>query len=333
MTFILIAALLVPSGPVLQGTASATDTSFAVEQGTRLRVKNQGGEIVVRGWDRNQVRVQADHSGRTEVRIERSGSVVEVRAQGRMGMQGVVDYQITVPTWMALDLGGLYAEISVEGTRAPIKAETIEGNITVKGGAESVDLSTINGRIEVTGTRGRVDLHSVAETVLVSEVQGDLVVESVSGDVSLRNVDSRSVAVQTVSGDLVFTGRLADGGSYSLLTHSGDITLGVAEGTNATLDLSSAGGDFELGFPLEAERSTRRRQTFRLGSGSARVDLETFSGAIRLLRPADVRERREPDRDRDRIRVRIPRPPRPGAAPEPPGPSSPDLTLRLERYR
>jgi hypothetical protein len=33
------------------------------------------------------------------------------------------------------------------------------------------------------------------------------------------------------------------------------------------------------------------RQTFRLGTGSAAVELETFSGEIRLLRPAALAAR------------------------------------------
>jgi len=45
-------------------------------------------------------------------------------------------------------------------------------------------------------------------------------------------------------------------------------------------------------FPLpQSERPSRRRQTFRLGSGSATVELETFSGSISLMRPAELTTR------------------------------------------
>jgi DUF4097 and DUF4098 domain-containing protein YvlB len=283
----------------------ATDTTIGVEAGTRLRIQNQGGDIAVRTWDRNQLRIQADHSRRTEVEISRRGSVVDLDARGRMGMQGLVDYEITAPAWMALELGGMNAEVRIEGTRAAIKVETLQGDIVVRGGAETVRLTTVNGSIDLSGATGRIELHATSGDIDVRDVQGDLTAESVSGDVSLRDVDARSVEAQSVSGDLVLVGTIADRGSYSLLTHSGDVTLGIAETANALLHLSSASGDFDLGFPLQAERTTRRRQTYRLGDGSATIDLETFSGDISVVRPGDVPAERG-DRRPPGVRVRIP---------------------------
>lgn len=281
-----------------------TDTTFRVRQGDRLRVNNQGGDIRVRAWDRNEVRVQAQHSRRTEVEIDAGGSVIEIRARGRLGMQGLVDYDLAVPAWMGLELGGLNAEVSVEGTKGPIKVETVQGDITVRGGAESVSLSTINGRIDVSGARGRIDLRTASDDIVGRDLQGDIRAEAIAGDVSLRDIDASQVDVQSVSGDLVYTGRIAERGSYSLLTHSGDVTIGIPERAGATLSLSTASGDFRFGFQVEAERTARHRQTVRIGSGSASIEIETFSGDIRVVRPEEVpplrsSSRRRPDSERD----------------------------------
>src|SRR2546422_882494 len=176
-----------------------------------------------------------------------------------------------------------------QGTRGAVKAQTLEGNITVRGPAESVALTTVNGKIVVDGARGRMDLHSVSDDIEVSNAQGDVVAETVSGGIELRGVDGKSIDAQSVSGDLLFVGRILDGGNYSFLSHSGEITLGIPEGTNATISLASAMGDFSSSFPLNAEPSPRkRRQTFRLGSGTATVESETFNGEINLVRPGGV---------------------------------------------
>jgi DUF4097 and DUF4098 domain-containing protein YvlB len=286
-----------------QGTFD-TDTTVAVQPGTRLRLQNQGGDIVVKAWDRNQLRVQATHSRRNELSIVVHGAVAEIESRGRHGISSLVDYDITVPTWMALDLGGMYAEVSIEGTRAPIKVQTLEGNITVRGGAETVALNTVNGKIVVSQARGRLDLHSVSEGIRVTDAQGDVTAETVSGDIDLRNVDAKTVDVQTVSGDLIYSGRISDGGTYSLLTHSGEITIGIAEGSNATIAVATASGDVSSSMGLTAERQGRRRQTFRIGNGSANFDLETFSGDVQILRPAEVRARHG-DREDQPIQPRI----------------------------
>jgi DUF4097 and DUF4098 domain-containing protein YvlB len=225
--------------------------------------------------------------------------MIELNARGRRGLASMVDYQLTVPTWMPLDLGGMYAEISIEGTKAAVKAQTLEGNITLRGGAESVSLSTVNGQIDVAGARGRVTLNAVSEDVLAADIQGDLTVESVSGDIDLRGIDAKSVDAQTVSGEIVFTGRIADGGTYSFLTHSGDVRLGIAQGVNATISVASGSGDISSSFDLRSERESRRRHTYRLGNGGANIDIETFSGDVELIRPDEVSPRRRGDRDQN----------------------------------
>ncbi|NOT08053.1 MAG: DUF4097 family beta strand repeat protein [Gemmatimonadales bacterium] len=283
-----------------QAQSFQTDTTVSVSQGTRLKIENQGGDITVRTWDRSQVRIQAAHSRRTHVRIRQSGVVLSLESEADRGPANMVDYEVTVPTWMALNLGGLYATVSVDGSRAAIAVETIEGDITVKGGAESVKLSSVQGRISLSGARGRIELNSVGEDIEVSDVQGDLVAESVSGDIIMRRLDVKNLEVEAVSGEMIYEGRVADGGRYSILTHSGEIYFSVPEGANATIATAIGSGDVRASFTLpQSERASRRRQSFRLGSGSAVVELETFSGDIRLMRPAELAARLD---QRQRIR-------------------------------
>lgn len=293
-------------------TGRGTDTTVAVPAGARLRLQNQGGDITIRAWDRNQIRVQADHSSRSEIEVDVRGQVVEVSTRGRRGMTSLVDYTITVPASMAIDVGGMYSEISIEGVKASVKAQTLEGDITLKGGVESVNLSTVNGKIDVSGARGRVELHAVSEGVVAADIQGDLVIESVSGDIDLRRIDAKSVDAQTISGEIIFEGRLVDAGSYTFSSHSGDVTLAVPEASNATLTLSSASGEMNSSFALKAERETRRRHSYRLGTGSAMVDVETFSGDLELVRPGELKARHNEKEEHKPLKSRRSRPERDG---------------------
>jgi DUF4097 and DUF4098 domain-containing protein YvlB len=269
-----------------------TDTTITVTQGTRLSVENQGGDITVKAWDRNQVRVQASHSRRTHIDIQLAGAVLTLEAEADRGPANMVDYVITVPAWMALSLEGMYATVDVKGSRGSISVETLDGDITVDGGAESVKLASVQGRIELSNARGRIELNSVSESIEASGLSGDILAETVSGDIVIARSDARSIEMQTVSGELIYDGKVIDGGHYSLLTHSGNIAVSVPEGTNATVATAVGSGDVRATFPLPAsERPSRRRQTFRLGSGSATVELETFSGSIHLMRPTELTAR------------------------------------------
>lgn len=269
-----------------------TDTTFTVAQGTRLQVETQGGDITVRAWDRNQVRVQAAHSRRTHVSIQISGALVILEAEADRGPANMVDYTVTVPAWMALNLEGMYTTIDVTGVRGAVTAESLEGDITVKGAAEGLKLETVNGRIIVEGARGVTTLTTVSEGIEASDIQGDLTASSVSGNIVLRQINSRAVEAETVSGTIIMDGRMVDGGSYSLLTHSGSVLVTIPDGSNVNIAAATGSGSVRATFPLPAaDRPSRRRQSYRLGSGSATLDIEAFSGSILLLRPADMAER------------------------------------------
>ncbi len=117
-----------------------TDTTVPVRAGARL---NFGGEIAVKTWNRNAVRVMAEHSSRDRIRVDASDQVVRVKTEaGRRG-PSQIDYAVTVPAWMALNLSGVYTDIKVDGAQNEITAETVQGEITVLGGAGNVSLKSV----------------------------------------------------------------------------------------------------------------------------------------------------------------------------------------------
>ncbi len=305
MSLVLAVAALAALPVQASAQAPQTDTTFAVAQGARLRLNNGGGDIVIRAWERNQVRIQANHSRRTRVAVEASGAVIEVESRATHGPGNMVDYQITVPAWMPLDLEGMYAYIDVEGVRGAINAETLEGDITIKGPTAQLKASTTSGKISVEGARGRVELNSTSESIRVADVQGDLFIEGLSGDIILRGVRAASAEVETLSGNLVYEGVIQDGGRYTFLTHSGNISISIQEGANATIATAVGSGEVGATFTLPAsERPGRRRQTFRLGSGSASIEAETFSGNVRLYRPAELQSWLQQAEERRKARQR-----------------------------
>lgn len=267
-----------------------TDTTFAVQPGARLQLNTQGGEVVVRTWNRDQVRVQAEHSSRTRVAIEKSGSVVSVRSRGQYGPGGIVDYELTVPASLALDLAGLHSDVTVEGSRGEVTVRTVEGDVRVQGGRGRVSLQSVNGVVSLEGAEGRIEVKSVSDDVRIRNVSGDLVAETVSGDVEMRGVQSSNVAAGTVSGDVLYAGTIRDSGRYSFTTHSGDVVLDVPDSVNATVSVATLSGELRSRLKAVIPPGRQgRRINFTLGSGSARVELESFSGDI-LIGPNTSRK-------------------------------------------
>ena len=282
-----------------------TDTVITVRPGVRVELENFGGETVVRTWDRNAVRIVADHSSRDRIEIHGSETAVHIEGQSRFGPPRSVDYQLTVPVKSELNISGVYNDVNIDGVKGGITVETVQGDVDVKGGEGFVSLRSVEGHVSLSGARGRVQLNSVNEEVTASDVVGDLSVETVNGDVILEKVESANVDANTVNGEIWYDGTIKDGGHYTLTTHNGDITVTVAEGSNVTVSVATFSGDFESAFPVRLTETRRKRFNFALGSGSARLDLESFQGTIRLERPGvtrSVRDRDDDDHERERER-------------------------------
>lgn len=261
------------------------DTTVPVAAGTRLHVEHHGGEVLVRAWNRDAVRVRAsDLDDRRRVEARGSGSVLRVRVEGGRGRANA-DLEISVPAWMDVRIEGNQLDVGVAGTAGEVSIETVGGDIVVEGGAGLVTVRTIEGEIAIRGARGRIEAASVNDDIALFDIGGDLQVETTNGDIELMGIRSTSTVAVSVNGDVSYEGTIRDDGRYRLTTHNGDLTVAVPRGTNAAVTVTSVHGEFESEFPVRLTGATADRQfNFTLGSGSARLELESFNGDIRLRR-------------------------------------------------
>jgi hypothetical protein len=74
--------------------------------------------------------------------------------------------------------------------------------------------------------------------------------------------------------------------------------LGVPDGTSATFNVATLDGEVVNLFPVQGlAHPTRRRTTFRVGNGSAKVDIESFNGNVRVGRPGQLTIEHDDDDD------------------------------------
>lgn len=280
ITALIMAALAVGSPAV-----EAADTVIRVERGTRLQVENHRGEVLVEAWNRDAVEVTGE-SSRQQLDLGRAGSVLHVRSRGRNGGPGDADLRVRIPAWMDVRVEGNQLDVGVRGTAAAVSVQTVGGDVMVDGGAGLVSVHSIQGEVTLRNARGRIEARSVNEEVTVTDVEGDLSVETTNGDITLRGIRSDNARATTVNGDVIYQGTIGDDGRYAFATHNGDLILSIPANTNATVSVSTFHGEFESDFPVRLTRTGRDRQfDFTLGSGRARIELESFNGEIQLRRP------------------------------------------------
>jgi len=284
LTSLVLTAILAQAAP--RPGPPQTDETVPVQKGGRLLVNNLAGDVLVRTWDKESVHVVARHQARTTVSVRPTAAGVSISASGTRGPQGSVDYEITAPAWMPIRVEGTYNFVTIEGAQAEVFANTMRGDVTIRGGSGTVTAKSVEGEVRVEGARGKVNVSSVNEKVTISDTSGDITADSINGGIRMSAIEAKSVDASTVNGDIVYDGRIADGGHYSFGTHNGSLSLGIPDSVNATFTIRTYQGSFSTDLPLSgvsrADLERGKKVTTALGNGSADVSLESFGGSIRL---------------------------------------------------
>lgn len=300
LTAILAAALAIQAPP-REPRAPQTDQTVDVSKGMRLVVDNFAGEVIVRTWNRDAVRVQARHRDRAKVNIRPASSQLTVSSES--GAMGSVDYEISVPAWMPMRVSGTYNFITVEGAQGEVVAETTRGDIVIKGG-NGVTAKSIQGEVVVEGARGRVTASSVNEGIRISDVVGDVTAETNNGDIRMANVQSANVEIATINGSIVYDGPPAAQGRYRFTTHNGNIIVYVPESSNVSFIVRTYNGTFQSAIPVNGpprgDVRQGRRTTYTLGNGSAEMEMESFGGSIRVRKPGTAPTTAPKDKIKDK---------------------------------
>jgi len=245
------------------------------------------GEVVIRTWERNEIRIIADHSQSARVDVSVSPSAVRVRLRYGAGGLSDVDLELTLPRSMSLEINGTFLDSDIRGVEGDVSVQTVQGDIYVSGGRGRISLHSVQGDVESRGASGRIDLNSSNGDIVIVDADGEITVQTLNGEIEMDGIRSSSVDATTVNGEVDYRGTIENNGVYSFTTHNGDITLIIAPDVSATFTVSTFSGEFDTGFPITLTETSSggKRLEFTLGGGSARIALSSFGGTIQLVRP------------------------------------------------
>lgn len=263
---------------------SRIDTTFAFDRRGTVSLALYQGEIIVTGWNRDEVRVRA-RSERNDVRMDATTSRLSLELV--RPRSGDSRYEVTVPVGVKVVARAYQGDISVTGTRGGVELNTQSGDITVEDVTDVIGLTSLSGDITARALAGRVDARTTNGSVTLVDVKGDVESTSISGDLTLRNVVARWVRAKSTSGDVTFDGGVDSTGRYELGSHSGSVALVIPAGTGAQVTVATYTGSIDSDFPItlkpgEHGIGATKRFTFDIGKGDARISAESFSGDITI---------------------------------------------------
>lgn len=269
-----------------QPVAAPDSLRLEVRRGQRLEIQSRHGDITIRAGADGVILVRAGWRGRTE----RTGSVIRLDASdGGTAWQDDDDgapIVLEVPAWLPVRVNTLNGNVRAESLTSGLTVETVHGTIRTAGVRGDLSLQAVDGDVRVERADGRLDLQSVNGSIAVRDATGSIHAETVNDDITLERVRSSDVSASSVNGDLSWEGALQAGGRYRFITHNGDCTLAVPAGSRATIAVATFNGEFASDYPVTTDGRRGRRFTADLGGGGgAQVELESFQGTMRILKP------------------------------------------------
>jgi hypothetical protein len=199
--------------------------------------RGEGHEVVVdvRGRGRNPFRsaeVLAVVRCPEGTSVESKTGSADVEGRGRFGA-------IEVQTGSGdVEFDDVVAAARVDAASGDIRLGIVDGNARVRSASGDVQARSIGGEGNVNTASGDVQ---------VGEVGGELSVHSASGDVEVREARS-SVSVHTASGDQQVA--RVSAGRIELKSASGDLKVGIAEGSLLHVDARSRSGEVRSELPV-----------------------------------------------------------------------------------
>jgi len=260
--FLLSVGLGLLVDPVSAQTTRTVTRSFPLDRDGQVELDTFTGSVDVTAWDQDRVEVKARIEGEDSELVDDTALRFDA-SDRRLSIE--VDYDEVEDSQKFLGLfniGGVdrpAVHVVLKMPRpAALSVDDFSSNVKVEGLQGDVVLETFSSTIALRGVEGNLDLETFSGRVEGDSLRGSVQLETFSGDVQLR--------MDALTGDSHFE------------TFSGNVALSLpADAGFEVVAEDDVFGDLESEFALRAEDGRRIA-----ADGGPRIELETFSGRLRL---------------------------------------------------
>ncbi|MFT6528527.1 MAG: DUF4097 and DUF4098 domain-containing protein YvlB [Psychrosphaera sp.] len=279
----------------------------------KVTVDVMSGNVVIKAWDKNQVKITGELSDDADgytIQVDEDGEVyfkvnMPQNRWGNWNDDGGSQLEIMMPDNNSLRFEGVNVDVNAQGIKGGTKLNTVNGDIKAANLNNRIALGTVNGSINAKGLTGKINLNTVNGEIDDQGSQGELEIETVNGEIE-TDTSATEIGISSVNGEIKIKAKLVD--ELEVSTVNGYINATLSLNKNARFNASSVGGglgiyfdgDVSANFNVETHaggditnRLTKDKSReakygpgeslrFRMGTGSAEVQIDTVSGDVTL---------------------------------------------------
>ena len=282
------------------------EKSLVVDAKVSLAMCVLTGDVKINGWDRNEVRVFVKEGSNINFSVREknreSGKPVWIAVTGEYPEIGKYkeklksecvwgsEIEIDVPRNAAVTVKGEEMTIGIDSVRKAV-VKNAGGNITLHNIAEGVNALTYQGDVTVNDCGGTVNLENSSGNILAFNVKpGDVgdtfKVKTSSGKLFLQEVEHRQMEASSISGSILYIGKLLSGGQYRFSTSNGLLGITIPADSSFMVTASYGYGNFNSEIPLKVATQNNvggsKVVTATAGTGDAMVNITTSNGSIKI---------------------------------------------------
>ena len=247
---------------------------FETGDRTRIEFRIQAGRIDCNEGPSGQVTVDVAGRGADAVRVDQDGDTIVVSEERSGWMRGgSVRIQASLPSGSDIEMTGASTDLHVHVDVADLWVKSASGDVAFAD-ANSLEVKTASGDIRGGQVLGDARIGSASGEVYLEAVGGSLSASLASGDLSAESVDG-DLRIHSASGD-VDVSRF-HGSSVALKSVSGDLVIGFPRGIRLDADVNTLSGEVRLPEKRsESDGGDRRKVRFEAKTVSGDIRIETF---------------------------------------------------------
>lgn len=273
--------------PLAVWAGGSIDQSWSVDSDVRISVENVAGEIEIKGWGRDEVKLTGKLGESVdELEIDESGASLQITVVNRD--QRNIDATVLllrVPEGANVEAFAVSADIEISGLEnEKVTASSVSGDVKVQVKSQWVSLESVSGDVGFSGQTSRISAESVSGDIDLSGISGHVEATTVSGDVELEVGMMDSGKFETVSGDIEISVELSASGRLSAESMSGDVLVSLPASQSGLFKAQSFSGRIstDFGSVSKAKHGPGSHLKYAAGNDGAEIRLESFSGDIKL---------------------------------------------------
>jgi DUF4097 and DUF4098 domain-containing protein YvlB len=221
-------------------TPQPITATVEIAAGSVRLVAGDRADTVVEVRPRDESRSH-DVKAADQVRVRFKNGTLAVASQRGFSFprRGAVVVDIALPSGSRLQASAASANITADGQYGDCKFASASGDLEVGSVVGNLKADTASGGITVQDINGSASVSTASGDATIGDLDGDMKFRAASGSLTVRRLRG-NLNAQTASGDV--TAATAVSGGVSVQSGSGEVVVGIAEGTAAQLDLRTHSG-------------------------------------------------------------------------------------------